>query len=181
MNHFTKLSLIVLFSSLAIAAEAPFKMAFVDLQKALQSVDAGRTAKGNLEKEVAAKRAELEKKQADLQTEAEQFDKKAAIMSDAAKSAKQAELQKKFAELQKNAAESQMELQKKERDLTKPIIDEIRSIIEGIGKEKGYTLVLERNEGGVLYAQGGEDVTEQVIEKFNSTHKGHSAEKPKKK
>ena len=65
-----------------------------------------------------------------------------------------------------------MNLQKRERELTKPLIDELRAIIEGMGKEKGYQLILEKNEGAVLYAQSGSDLTEQVIEKFNAQHKG---------
>jgi len=163
---------LLLVSRLGLAADtAAVKIAYVDLQKALQSVDAGKNAKSSLEKEVTAKRAELEKMQAALQKEAEQFEKKAAIMNDSTKAAKQAELQKKFADFQKNAAESQMELQKKERDLTKPLIDELRAIIEGIGKEKGYQLIVEKNEGAVLYAEAGADLTDQVVEKFNSKKK----------
>ncbi len=165
---------LALSSSSLMAAEttgSAFKVGFVDLQKALQSVDAGKTAKSDLEKKVTAKRTELEKAQAALQQEAEAFEKKAALLSDAEKQKKQVELQKKFAELQKSASESQMDLQKHERELTKPLIDELRAIIEGIGRDKNLQLVLEKNEGAVLYSQGGEDLTEAVITKFNSTHK----------
>jgi len=176
-------SLVLMIATLSLAAhaaDANLKVAYVDLQKALQTVDAGKTAKAQLEKDVAAKRAELEKAQADLQKEAEQFEKKAAILNDSAKQAKQQELQKKFMEFQKNAQESQGELQKRERDLTKPLIDELRAIIEGIGKEKGYQLIVEKNEGAVLYAEAGSDLTDQVVEKFNSKYKGKKFD-PKKK
>lgn len=161
----------VSFVMVAGAAETPFKMGFVDLQKTLQSVEAGKTAKKTLEKEVTSKRTGLEKKQQQLQKEAEEFEKKAGLMNDAAKAKRQQELQQQFAELQKTAAESQMELQKRERELTKPIIDEIRSVVETLGREKGLTLVLEKNEGAVLYAQSGEDLTEAVIERFNKRSK----------
>ena len=169
MRHLT-FALIVL-SQIALAEEGKLKVAYVDLQKALQSVDAGKNAKAQLEKDVAKKRTELEKAQAALQTEAEQFEKKAAILNDSAKAQKQAELQKKFAEFQKSAAESQMELQKRERDLTKPLIDELRSIIEDLGKEKGFQLILEKNEGAVLYAEAGSDLTDEVIGRFNKRKK----------
>lgn len=164
-------------SAMVLAAEQPsgsngFRVGYVDLQKALQTVEAGRNAKSSLEKEVSGKKAELEKAQAGLQKEAEEFEKKVAIMNDSAKATKQAELQKKFVDLQKSAAESQMNLQNRERELTKPIIDALRAIIESVGKEKGFQLILERNEGAVLFAQGGEDLTENVIEKFNSQNKG---------
>ena len=157
--------------TLTFANETVFKLGFVDLQKTLQSVEAGKTAKATLEKEVTSKRSGLEKQQQNLQKEAEEFEKKAGLMNETAKAQKQQELQKKFAELQKAAADSQLELQKRERELTKPIIDEIRSVVESIGKEKGLTLVLEKNEGAVLYAQSGEDLTDSVVERFNSRSK----------
>ena len=162
--------------ALSVAAEAapdasPFKVAFVDLQDALQTVDAGKKAKAQLEKEMNAKRQNLEKTQASLQKETEEFDKKAAIMNEAARAQKQAEIQKKIAEFQKSYGESQMELQKRERELTKPIIDELRSIVEGLGKGQGFHLVLEKNEGAVLYAQDGKDLTKEVIAAFNSRKK----------
>ena len=151
---------------------AVLKVGLVDLQKTLQSVESGKSAKAALEKEVNTKKASLEKQQAQLQKDAEEFEKKAAILNDTAKAQKQQELQKKFAELQKAAAESQMDLQKRERELTKPIIDDIRAIVEVIGKEKNYNLVFEKNESGVLYAQNSEDITDQVIERFNKKKKG---------
>jgi len=163
--------ILVNFVVVAGANQSTFKMGFVDLQKTLQSVEAGKNAKKALEKEVTSKRTGLEKKQQQLQKEAEEFEKKAGLMNEAAKAKRQQELQQQFAELQKTAAESQMELQKRERELTKPIIDEIRSVVETLGREKGLTLVLEKNEGAVLYAQSGEDLTETVIERFDSRSK----------
>ncbi len=176
----TSLLMFALFTFAAHAADTTLRVAYVDLQKALQSVEAGKTAKAQLEKDVAAKRAELEKAQAGLQAEAEQFEKKSAILNDSAKQAKQQELQKKFMEFQKSASESQADLQKRERELTKPLIDELRAIIEGIGKEKNYQLIVEKNEGAVLYAEAGSDLTEQVVEKFNAKYKGKTFT-PKKK
>jgi outer membrane protein len=154
-------------SSMAVA-NASLKVAYVDLQQALQSVDAGKKAKSQLEKDVAAKKNELEKEQASLQKEAEEFEKKAAILNEAARGKKQAELQKKLMEFQRKAAETQMTLQNQERSLTKPLIDELRSIIEGLGKERGYSLILEKNEGAVLYAETGSDLTDEVVKRFNA-------------
>ncbi len=156
---------------------AGFKLALVDLQKALQSVEAGKSAKSQLEKAATDKRQELEKIEKGLRSEAEQFEKKAAIMSDSAKAQKSAEFQKRVAEYQKNAAESEMDLRKRERELTQPLIQELKVIIEGIGKEKDYNLVLEKNEGAVLYAANATDLTENVVERFNSRHKGKGEKK----
>lgn len=152
-------------------ATATVKVAYVDLQQALQSVDAGKKAKARLEKEVATKRKELEKQQAALQKEAEQFEKKAAILNEGARAKKQAELQKRLLEFQQKAARTQTELQGRERSLTAPLIKELRGIIEGIGKARKYELILEKNESAVLYAQSGSDITAEVIKRFNAKRK----------
>jgi len=51
------IGLVCLLSSAAIAATpaSALRVAYVDLQRALQTVDAGKKAKNDLEKEVAAK------------------------------------------------------------------------------------------------------------------------------
>ena len=164
-------SLVALLSISLPVFGADLKFGYVDLQQALQSVDAGKTAKSKLEKVVAAKRAELEKKQKELQKEAEAFEKKAAIMNEAARGKKQAELQRRLVEFQRGAQETQVELQKQERDLTKPIIDELRNIIEAIGKDKKFQIILEKNEGAVLFAEAGSDLTDEVVKRFNSRRK----------
>lgn len=164
------LSLFLLPVSMALG-NSSVKIGYVDLQKAMQTVDAGKAAKGQLEKEVAAKKSALEKRQGQLQKEAEQFEKQVALLDGGKKLERQQELQKKFAEFQKEAAESQMQLQTKERDLTQPILSEMRAIIEGIGKENNFQLIVEKNEGAVLYAEVGADLTAQLIERFNARRK----------
>jgi outer membrane protein len=172
------IGIFLLASGAALAVEATPNIGFVDLRKALDSVEAYKSVKSTLDKELSSKKQELEKAQETLKKDAEQFDKKAAILNDSAKAQKQAELQKRFADLQKSAMESQTDLQKKERDLTQPLLDEMKSIIEGVGKEKSFQLVL--NEAAVLYAQAGSDITSQVVERFNAKHKTKS-EKSKKR
>lgn len=167
MKHLIKLVVVSLICTPASWAAAEIKIGYVDLQQALQTVDAGKKAKSRLEKEVNAKRGALEKEQAALEKEKTDFEKKAAIMNEATRGKKMAELQQRFMELQKKAGQSQMELQQRERELTKPLIDKLRSIIEAIGKERKYQLILEKNEGAVLYAMDNSDLTEEVIKRFD--------------
>jgi outer membrane protein len=164
---------IILFLSTCALAATPvgIRVAYVDLQKAIQTVDAGKKAKTQLEKEGASKRAALEKEQEGLQKEAESFEKKAAILNEGARMKQQGEIQKKLVDFQKKMAETQNEVIKRERELTQPLLVELRAIIEGIGKERSYQIILEKNEGAVLYAEAGSDLTDEVIDKFNSRHK----------
>ena len=44
--------------------------------------------------------------------------------------------------------------------------DEVRQLIQ-VGKEKGYALILERRQAGVVYGAPEVDVTEEVIKAFD--------------
>jgi outer membrane protein len=170
----TSLSGLLFLSQSGVAApEATnqLKIGLVDMQEALQSVESGKKAKAQLEKEMASKRQALENQQNAIRKETEAFQKKAAVMNETARAAKDAEIQKRIADFQKSFQETQMELQKRERELTNPIIESLRAILEGIGKAQGFTLVLEKNAGGVLYAQGSTDLTKELVEAANKKKK----------
>jgi outer membrane protein len=171
MNMSRVVPLLALLLSTFVANAAEARLGYVDLQKAIQSTEAGKKGKASLEKELQTMSAEFKKTEEALRKDAEEFEKKAAIMSDAARAKAQSELQRRFQELQQKAAASQMELQRKEREMTKPLIDELRAIIEGLGKERGYEFIVEKNEGAVLYALPGADLTDEVIARFNAKTK----------
>ena len=62
----------------AMGATSNLKIGYVDMQKALQSVDAGKDIQAILDKERTKKRKEMEKLHKKLQKEAKAFEKKAA-------------------------------------------------------------------------------------------------------
>lgn len=143
------------------------KIGLVDMQKTLQSVDAGKKAKTQLEGEFNKKKQDLQKEEAALKKMHEEFQKQSLVMSDQARAKKQQEIQERFVKLQETTARSQQEIQKKEQELTEPIIAKIRSFIAEMAKKKGYTLVLEKNENTVLYSQEKDDLTQELIASFN--------------
>src|SRR5687768_3017194 len=56
-------------------------------------------------------------------------------------------------------------LQKRE-SLLKPILGEVDAIIQAIGKEGNYTMIFDTSvAGGILFAEQGDDLTEQVKSK----------------
>lgn len=56
-----------------------------------------------------------------------------------------------------------MNIQKKERDLTQPIIEKLQASIEKVAKAQGYSMVLEKSEQSVLWAQKENDLTDAVV------------------
>lgn len=167
-------SLLVGSLALGIAAQpalaANEKLGTVDMQQALQSVEAGKKAKAALEKEFNQKKSQLQKEEAAIRKMGEELRKQAAVMNDEARAKKQAELQERIMKFQEMTARSQAEIQERERTLTEPIINKLRGIIKGLATKKGYTMVLEKNENTVLFSQDSNDLTQEVIATYNKQH-----------
>lgn len=172
--------LALLGSSLALpafAADAPasavagVKIAVVDMQKAIQTVDAGKKAKSQLEKEYATKKKMIDDEEKALQKLFEELKKQSLVMNDEAKMKKQQELQERGMKLQQTRFQAQTELQQKEADLTSPIVKKMKEEIKSLAAKKGYTLVLDKNETNVLFSQDADDLTGDLVSTFNSKNK----------
>ena len=154
------------------AEDAAAKIGTVDMQKALQSVDAGKKAKAQLEKEFNVKKKELQSEEASIKKMGEEFKKQSLVMNDEARAKKQGELQERIMKFQETTGRSQQEIQVKERELTEPIIVKLRGLIGEIAKQKGYGVVLEKNENTVLFSQEKDDLTTEVVNAYNKGNKG---------
>ncbi len=148
-------------------AKADVKIAVVDMQKALQTVDAGKKAKSQLEKEFNEKKTQLQSEEESIKKLTEEFKKKNLVLSAEAQGKKQAELQEKIMKYRELVGKSQMEMQKRERDLTEPIIGRLRGVVEEVAKGQGFTMVLDKNENSVLFVQPKDDLTDEVVKTFN--------------
>jgi outer membrane protein len=151
-----------------VRAEPAFKIAVVDMQRALHETEDGRKAKATLKKLFEERQKVLDKQQNDLKSMKESLDKQHDVLSPAVLSKKQEELQKAFSDLQTTYMEFQRELQSKEGELTKDIIERMQRIMRRVGQTDGYSLVLERNESGVVYVPSNYDLTDVLIQRYNA-------------
>ncbi len=167
-NSIVGLGLIAV-SGLAFADVTPaaVTIATVDMQKAIQSVDAGKKARAQLEKDFNAKKKELQDEEAAIKKLGEEFKKQSLVLSEEARMKKQGELQERIMKFQEKTARSQTDIQQKEQQLTEPIVVKLRSLISETAKKKNYTLVLEKNENTVLFSLEKDDLTQEVIDLFN--------------
>ena len=176
INPFSTQSVILGWIALSSLVSVPsfaveVKIATIDMQKALQTVDSGKKAKALLEKEFNAKKKELQTEEASIKKMTEEFKKQSLVMSDDARAKKQGELQERIVKFQELTGRSQAEIQQKERDLTQPIITKLRGVIADTAKKHEYSVVLEKNENSVLYSQEKDDITSEVINNFDKLNK----------
>jgi len=149
------------------SATPTYTIATVDLAKALNEVNEGKKAKANLEKEFKAKKKDLDKMKDEIAEMQRDLESKSHLLSQEALKGKQQAYQAKFMEYQQKARGYTEELARKEGEMTTRIVAKLRTVVEKIAEKDGYTYVLEKSQGGVVYAPNSVDITNQVIKKYN--------------
>jgi outer membrane protein len=188
MNLSTRVLVLSLAVAGAVPAAAPsdasaqqMKVAVVDMQRAMNETEDGRKAKTQLKKIFEERQKTLDKQQNDLKAMKENLEKQRDVLSREVLAKKFEEYQKAFGELQTTYMEFQRELQSKEGELTKGIIDRMQRIMRRVGQTDGYTLILERSEGGVVYVPINFDLTDVLIQRYNAGEGREASPEPKPK
>lgn len=169
------LLLVVIFGlmagSYAYAETITVKMGVVDLMKALNESDAGKKAKAELESVIKSKQAVINEKGKAIEKLKADLDKQSSVLSPDAKKSKEDDLDRMMRDYQRMVSDSQSDVKKRESELTDGILKGLRSVIQKIGQEQGYTMIIEDAEGIVLYSKKNLDLTDEVIKQYNASHK----------
>ena len=162
----------------SVAEAQAFKIAVVDLQRAINETEDGRKSKDKLKKLFESRQQGLDKKQEELKKLKEELEQQKNVLSRDAFDAKVESYQKQLVELQQVYVDYQRELAEKEGELTKQIIERMEKILRRIGQTEGYTMIVERNEAGVIYVPTSYDLTDVVIQRYNSGEGAEPGAKP---
>ncbi len=158
-------------------ARADVKIGFVDLQRALNEVEEGKSAKAVLKRDFDEKQKQLDVKKTEFDKLKADFDKQSVVMADQAKRDKAAELDRKAMALQQTFVQLQKELSEREREATRGIFDKMAAVTREIAEADGFTVVLERNDSGLIYAPPSLDLTNELIRKYNAKYPGGAGAK----
>lgn len=157
------------------------KIAIVDLYKLLNESEAGKKAKADLESLIKTKQSLLDEKGKNIEKLRTEIEKQSAVLSADAKKAKEDELERLARDYQRLVSDSQAEVKKKETELTSEILKEARELINKIAQEGGYSLVLEKADGLVLFYSSNLDITDSLIKKMNELKTGSKKTETKPK
>ena len=70
--------------------------------------------------------------------------------------------------LQRSLEDAQGEYQNQQNELVNRIGGKLMQVLDTYAKNNGYTLILDYSQGGVLWAGQTVDVTQQVVEAYNT-------------
>jgi len=165
MKKISVILLALLFLALPAFAQ---KIGYVDLQRALNLSKAGVAAKQQMTEEVKKYEGEFKTKQDEVLKMKTDIEKQAALLSDNARAEREREYQRRVTDLQRFQQDIQEELQGKDADYTGRIINELFEVMQTVGSEAGYTMVIEKNEGAIVYADPEFDLTDALIKAYDA-------------
>jgi outer membrane protein len=163
------MALAVLLALVAAApAHAEVKLAYVDVQRALNECEAGKTAKAEFRVKVQGVETKLQSEQNDIARLKDELEKKGMLMKPEQRQSLQDEYLNKAKNFERNYKDSKDDLERKDQEVTGMIIHDIAEVIRDVGEKSGYTMVFEK--GSILWGSPGIDITDQVIRTYNGMH-----------
>src|SRR5256712_12643914 len=144
------------------------RIAFIDVQRVRARSAAGVAAREQLEREKATMQKEMDNKRKELETLREELEKKGALLTPEVRRDKQDLFERKRRDAARLADDFQKELERKESMLLQKVLQEVSGIIEKLGKERGYYLVVEKRGAGVIYASAEADLTDEIIRAYDA-------------
>ena len=152
-------------------APPPVKIAFVDVQRVLARSAAGVSAREQLEREKASMQKQVDTQRVDAEKLRDELEKKGQLLSADARREKQETLERKVRDVRRLVDDLQKELQKKEQEILAKVLNDISGVVQKIGKDKGYTMIVERRGASVVWGAPEADVTDEVVRAFDDETK----------
>ena len=132
-------------------ANAQVKIAHVNTAEILDAMPDKAKAEQDLEKYYTELQNQLQAMAREYQTKMQDYEANQATMSNLVRQSKEKEivdLQTRIQQFQLNAEE---EFEKKRAELLRPILDKIQNAINAVGREKGYTYIIDLATGAAVW------------------------------
>jgi outer membrane protein len=166
----TLVAAILVLATAARAASAEIKLAYVDIQRALNECSAGRKAKDEFRAKVQRLEHRLRKQQEEVKALKDELDTKGLLMKPEERHNLEEEYNRKVRDFERAYNDSKQDLQHEDSEITGRIVRELAVVVSQIGQRDGYTMVMEK--GGLLWAAPGVDITDQVIRIYDEKSGG---------
>jgi outer membrane protein len=152
----------------ATTARADEKLAYVDIQRALNGCRNGKAAKEDFRGRLERVQAQLQGEQKEVQRLKNELEKKGPLMQPDQRQSLEQKYTRKLRDFQDDYKSTRESLEQKDNEVTGAIVRDLATVVREIGEKDGYTMVMEK--GNLLWAKPSVDITDQVIRKYDATH-----------
>ena len=168
MKYWLIVGMLLLSYSLGHAQER-IKIGYIDIQKVISESQPGKRARDRFQAQVKKAEGDIIKERQEIEGLKADLDKKGPLLKDDERRNLESDLQKRSVNLQRSMSDYQQDLQAKNNEMMSDLLKELEKIVNEVGKAEKFTLILERAQ--ILYSDQGIDITNKVIETYNSRSK----------
>jgi outer membrane protein len=156
------------------AQSATTRVGWIDTNRVMARSAAGVTAREALERDKAAMQKQVDGLQAELARLKDELEKKGQLLSPEVRKEKQDTMERKVRDLRRLADDFEKDLAKKDRELMVKFARDLSGVVQKVGKERGYSLIVDAR-AGVIYGSPESDLTDEVIKEFDAASKKPAA------
>jgi outer membrane protein len=158
-------------AAMSLPAQAPNKIAIINLQSAIVSTKDGQKAAKELEAKFLPKRQEIEKRQSEIQALQQQLRASSNTASEEQKNRLMRDIDQKQKALQRDGEDASAELDQEQQKLFSEIGGKVMAVVDKYASDNGYAIVLDvsAQTSPVVYASAAVEITRQVIELYDKT------------
>lgn len=158
---------VVMFALNGFANAQTVKIAHVNTNEVMNDMPERSKAEKNLEKYYNELQDQLKVMYTEYQTKLQEYQANAETMSNLVKQSKEKELVDLESRITAFQANAENEFEAKRAELLAPLLEKIQNAINSVGKEKGYTYILDIATGAAVYVgTDAVDVTKDVKAKL---------------
>jgi outer membrane protein len=157
-----------LIMAVALPAAAQSKVAVIDVQRVVAESDPGKEAIQKLKAVSDAKVQEGQTMQQEMATLRDQINKQRFTVSEERLAEMTKELEDKSISIRRFEDDAKRELDEARRRELGGLEEQILPIINQIGQDQGITVIFNKFQSGLVYADEAVDITDEVIRLFNT-------------
>jgi outer membrane protein len=151
----------------AFAAES--RVGFVDIQKAVISTKEWKRSFESFKKNFAKEKKKIKSREARIKKMLADLNKQSFVLEPELKKKKEDKFRKEKVAFERYVQDQNAEFGKSEKEMTQKILIKMMKVIQKIGKDKKYTMILEQKV--VLYHDKGNDLTSLAIKTYDRSNK----------
>jgi outer membrane protein len=148
------------------ASSGEMKLAFVDIQRALNECRNGKSVKAEFRGKIERLQDRLQGEQSEVERLKKELEQKGALMQPDQRQNLEDDYTKKLHQFQDDYKNSQADLKQKDNEMTGEIVQDLALVVQQLGEKNGYTMVVEK--GSLLWAIPQMDITDEVVRAYDA-------------
>lgn len=157
---------------------ASMKIGVINVERLVQESALGKEAFGRVKKLNDQKKDEGEKLQKELRDMEQKLADQGAALAEDKRDSLQKSYQEKAIAFKRFQDDANRELEASQKKELSELERRVFPVINQVGKERGFTLIFNKFQSGLVYAEDTVDITDEVLKVFNTTVAVPSAAKP---